>query len=107
MLKKTYSNYFACLVKQKKIIFSITYYSFIQKNKKDAYRLFFFRLFKFFQTKIYKYKIKHFNLIMYGRYLYKYSVLIKKKLFKKGINHFYFYSGVAYNGCKLKKKKRK
>ena len=95
VLKKTNSNFFACLYK-KKMLFSLSFYSFIKKNTKNAYRLFWFRLFK--------YQIKKINLIIYSKLLLKYKILLRNKVFMKKLNFFYYYTGIAHNGCKLKKK---
>lgn len=106
VLKKTNSNFFACLYK-KKMLFSLSFYSFIKKNTKNAYRLFWFRLFKYIEVRLFKYKIKKINLIIYGKLLLKYKILLRNKVFMKKLNFFYYYTGIAHNGCKLKKKRRK
>ena len=52
-------------------------------------------------------KLKKINLIIYGKLLLKYKILLRNKVFMKKLNFFYYYTGIAHNGCKLKKKCRK
>ena len=89
------------------MLFTISFYSFIKKNKKNAYRLFWFRLFKYIEVRLFKYKIQKLNLIIYGKLLLKYKILLKNKVLLKKLNFFYYNTGVSHNGCKLKKKRRK
>jgi len=108
VIKKTNNNYFLTLSKNNYTIFSVTFFSFIKKNKKDAYRLFWARFKKFMEYRVLKFKIKKLNLIIYGKLMYQYRKFFKISIdFIRKIYLFYFYSGLAHNGCKLKKKKRK
>ena len=106
-LKKTNSNVFVCLYKYHKMFFSLSFYSFIKKNQKNAYKLFWYRLFKFIEVRLDRFKIKKFNLIIYGKLLYKYKNMFKVKKIYEKIGCLFYKTGVSHNGCKLKKKKRK
>ena len=72
---------------------------------KNAYKLFWFRLFKFIEVRLKRNNINKFNLIIYGRLLYKYKHFFKAKKVTAKLNHFFYKTGVSHNGCKLKKKK--
>ena len=103
-IKNTYSNVFVCLFNYPKMIFSLSFYEFIEKNQKNAYKLFWFRLFKFIEVRLKRNNINKFNLIIYGRLLYKYKHFFKAKKVTAKLNHFFYKTGVSHNGCKLKKK---
>ena len=89
------------------MFFSVSFYSFIKKNRKDAYKLFWFRLFKFLEVRLSRFNIIKFNLIIYGKLIYKYTKLLKNKIIIDKLHYFFYKTGIAHNGCRLKKKKRK
>lgn len=106
-LRKTNSNFFACLIKRNKVIFSLSLYSFQLKGRKEEYRAFWFRICKFIELSIRKLNIYALNIIVHGRLLGVYKLIIFKRHIKARIKFFFLKTSVPHNGCKLKKRKRK
>lgn len=107
VIKRTRWNTFICLYFKKKMFFSVSFFSFIKRNTKNPYKLFWFRLFKFISVRLQRFKILNYNLLIYGRLYGIYNKLINTKGIVNTLNHLLYYTGISHNGCKLKKKKRK
>lgn len=107
VLKKTRSNFFASLYKKNNLYFSISFHSFTVKDQKDAYRLFFLRLFKFIEIRFFKFKFYSVNIFIFGKLIYKYLYILKNRKIKSRISKVAYLSNLAFNGCRLKKKRRK